>query len=281
MMTNINCRFLSMKLVGLSLMLVVLLGGQGIMVGDVSAAPLSNPDNQHNLSNQSTNAIKAQPSGTGGTDRVCVFCHVPHSATPDSTLWSRPDPATVSFPLYAQPLVIKGDLGAPAGAQTRSQYSNADPSAYPNGASRMCLSCHDGVTAIGLMSDNTTINMLGGTNLNDFGSSAIIDLSTSHPVSFVYDSAVLADLISVYGPGSYVLPDTGDAVDTPLDGQSRMQCTTCHDPHNDTSLDGGGLPPFWRQTSVVFVDEYDDVCNACHTDAGFTLGGPSGDHQLP
>ena len=65
----------------------------------------------------------------------------------------------------------------------------------------MCLSCHDGVTAIGLLSDSTTINMLGGSTLNDFSSQAVIDLSTSHPISFIYDAGVLADLVSFYGVG--------------------------------------------------------------------------------
>lgn len=251
-----------------------------LSVNTSPSAPLTDPDNKHNMSNLSDNTIKAQPLANDGTDQICIFCHTPHSATPDSPLWSRPDPATSTFPIYGNPLVIGGGLGAdPSGQTTRSQY-NTD-AVYPNGASRMCLSCHDGVTAIGLLSDGTTINMLGGNTLNDMGSSMAIDLSTSHPVSFVYDGAVLADLLAYYGPGSYILPDTADAVDTPLDGKSRMQCTTCHDPHNDTSLDGGGLPPFWRQSSVVFTDEYDDVCAACHTEPEFTPAGPSGDHQLP
>ena len=149
----------------------------------------------------------------------------------------------------------------------------------------MCLSCHDGVTAIGLLSDGTTINMLGGTKLVDFPSAAAAiigedsttnsDLSTSHPVSFVYDTNVLADLVGYnsagYGAGSYVLPD--GTVDTPLDGQNRMQCTTCHDPHDDTR--DATTPPFWRQTGA---NAYDDVCNACHT---VIPGVGPGDHQIP
>ena len=128
----------------------------------------------------------------------------------------------------------------------------------------MCLSCHDGVTAIGLLSDSTTINMLGGADLGDFPSAAaaIIDLSTSHPISFVYDAAVRTDLDVAYGVGAYTLPDTGDAIDTPLDGQSRMQCTTCHAPHDDTHDIATSTPPFWRQNTGS--TRYDDVCNACH-----------------
>lgn len=241
--------------------------------------------NKHNMSNQSSNTVKAQPLANDGTDQICIFCHTPHAATPDSPLWSRPDPASSSFPIYGNPLVIGGGIdagtGGVAGQTSRSQYNTA--ALYPNGASRMCLSCHDGVTAIGLLSDSTTINMLGGTNLGDFpsaaaaiiGSASILgaDLSTSHPVSFVYNEPVRTDLLAYYGVGSYILPDTADAVDTPLDGQSRMQCTTCHDPHDDTRAAIG--IPFWRQTGGT---PYDDVCDACHSDAGFVPGGPSGDH---
>jgi hypothetical protein len=230
------------------------------------AIPLTELDNKHNLSNQSSNTIKAQPLANDGTDQICIFCHTPHSATPDSPLWSRPDPATSSFPIYGNPLVISGGLNAGdlAGQKSRSQYNTA--ALYPNGASRMCLSCHDGVTAIGLLSDGTTINMLGATNLVGYNptSPAIINLSATHPISFVYVDVVVADLVTYYGANTYILPSTLDNVDTPLDGQSRMQCTTCHDPHDDTRAANALDLPFWRQTSVVFLNEYDDVCNACH-----------------
>jgi len=222
-------------------------------------------DNKHNLSNLSNNTVKAQPLATEGTDQICIFCHTPHSATPDSPLWSRPD-LVGSFPIYGNPLVIGGgiDAGDISGQKSRSQYNTA--ALYPNGASRLCLSCHDGVTAIGLLR-GTTINMLSGTSLNDFPSAvaagAVIgDLSTSHPISFVYDAAVRTDLDVAYGVGAYTLPDTGDAIDTPLDGQSRMQCTTCHDPHDDTRDIATSTPPFWRQNTGS--TRYDDVCNACH-----------------
>ena len=258
------------------LIIVVCMGAAASFAFNLEGDPGLN--NKHNLSNLSNNTIKAQPLSSDGTDQICIFCHTPHSATPDSPLWSRPDPANPSiFQIYGNPLVISGGLGAdPSGQTTRSQYNTAD--LYPNGASRMCLSCHDGVTAIGLLNDTTTINMLGATTLSGYNSA--INLSTSHPVSFVYDTNVLADLVGFtgpgYGAGSYVLPDTADAIDTPLDGQSRMQCTTCHDPHDDTRA-AIGLP-FWRQTTGT---PYDDVCDACHRSPSFDPGVPAGDHQIP
>lgn len=249
-----------------------------LMVGTVLAVPLTDPGNPHNMSSDATHGgPQAAVPASGGTDRICIFCHTPHSATPESTLWSRPDPGlSGTFPLYAQQLVIKGDYpGSPAGSQDRSQYKDDGSVTYPNGASRLCLSCHDGATAIGILSDGSSIAMAGGV---DFVTGQwVIDLSTSHPISFVYDGAVRDDINTARGAGSYQLPSTADAVDTPLDGQSRMQCTTCHDPHDDTS-DVGGVPPFWRQRSVVFTDEYDDVCNACHIAA--PIGGPPL-HDLP
>lgn len=241
------------------------------------ANPLTNLNNKHNLSSSATHGgRKAQTPALGGTDQICIFCHIPHSAAPQSTLWSRPDPNTATFPLYAQPLAIKGNIPGMIDptAPSRSKYSNTDPSVtYPNGASRLCLSCHDGITAIGILRDNTSIAMVGGSDY--VPANAVIDLSTTHPISFVYNAAVLGDILAARGINTYQLPSAVDAVDTPLDGQDRMQCTTCHDPHDDAA-EFAGLPPFWRQTGGA--DPYLDVCNACH------IAPPTGTpplHQLP
>jgi hypothetical protein len=218
------------------------------------AVSISDPANPHNMSNLSS-GIKAAPTLSGGTDQICVFCHTPHSAAPQTPLWNRPDPTTATFPVYGQPLEINRD----AAAMALTGYDSANPN-YPNGTSRMCLSCHDGATSIGVLLTGTPITMESGsetiTNI-----SAIIDLASSHPISFKYDNTVLTTLLEPNKPGAYQLPLV--LVGTPLDAAERMQCTTCHDPHEDTSGDASyDNLPFWRHQGNAA--SYDAVCDNCH-----------------
>lgn len=232
------------------------------------ARPLTHADNPHNMSSGSAaGSVRAQTTAAGGTDQICIFCHTPHSAVPQSPLWSRPDPDTMgAFPLYAGALGIKGDAGL-------TGYDAASPN-YPSGASRMCLSCHDGATSIGILLGRDPIVMEPGSETIT-NPSAIIDLATSHPISFNYNNTVITTLLSAL---DFKMPAA--AVDSPLDSSGQMQCTTCHDPHEDTRTEATfmGLP-FWRHNGpTVFVNRYDDVCNNCH------ITPPSGApplHDLP
>lgn len=242
--------------------LILILGVSSICC----AIPLSDPDNLHNLSISATHAgPKSAPLAVGGTDQICVFCHTPHSAVPDTPLWGRLDPNTMgSFPLYGPALEIKKD---PA----RTGYNTANLE-YPSGASRMCLSCHDGATAIGILRGGQTIAMPSGSEFIT-KTDAIIDLSKAHPISFNYNADVILNVLNPAKPGQYQLPPDGDGIETPLDGAGQMQCTTCHDPHEDTRAETGVESlPFWRNKVVIGTTLYDDVCNSCHV--GATPGNP-------
>ena len=175
-----------------------------------------------------------------------MFCHTPHGSAPQGPLWNRPDPDNMgSFDVYAQPLVIKTQSGL-------TGYDAANPD-YPNGSSRLCLSCHDGVTSVGVLLGEEIVMEGGAVTL------APIDLAVSHPISFTYNNDVLAFLLP-----DYQLPD--GTIDLPLDSAERMQCTTCHDPHEDTSaLPSYGSLPFWRHQGNA--NSYDDVCSQCHLSA--------------
>ncbi|MCF6180103.1 MAG: cytochrome C [Geopsychrobacter sp.] len=212
------------------------------------ALPLTANANKHNLSSNSLNAVRA-----ASDTRICVFCHTPHGASPQSALWNRKDPSTASFPLYSSGTL---NIDDPA-IVSASQYTNADPKTYPNGATRMCLSCHDGVSAVGeVLSSSSTISML----TNTLSGNAVVSLATSHPVSFVYDTTVLNYINTTLTVADYKLPTA-----VPLDGLNRMQCTTCHDPHEDTRTLSYTLP-FWRNYSGGTDDiaDYDGTCLDCH-----------------
>jgi len=198
-----------------------------------------------------------------------VFCHTPHGASAQSALWNRKDPSTASFPLYSSSTL---NINDPA-IVPFSQYSNADSATYPNGATRMCLSCHDGVSALGevLSGQERYTSKIAMTydTLNLAGGSGVINLATSHPVSFVYNSTVQTAINAVEGAINYKLPSA-----VPLDGMDRMQCTTCHDPHEDTRTSGYNLP-FWRNYTGAELIDYDSTCQDCHlgSDWGGSWGG--------
>ena len=231
------------------------------MVAEAAPLPLSDPGNPHNMSSGSNEGLdvlgrelhKAAPEALGGTDQVCIFCHTPHSAAPKTPLWSRPNPTGMgSFPVYAQSLGIKNSA-----VLTGYEASNPD---YPSGASRMCLSCHDGVTSIGVLLGSKNIVMVGGDKITtgDPTINAVINLATSHPISFKYNQNV----VNAIDPSNndYQVPVEDY---TPLDSSGQMQCTTCHDPHLDTRGDPDyDSLPFWRHNGGVA--SYDEVCNSCH-----------------
>ncbi|MDF1580701.1 MAG: hypothetical protein P1P74_07990 [Desulfuromonadales bacterium] len=230
--------------------------------------------NPHNLSNMSQAAIKAADTGDPNETRICVFCHTPHGATPDTPLWGRLDPLLMgSFPVYNSASTIQ--IRDTPATRALADYDNGGE--YPNGASKLCLSCHDGATAIGTMANDVVIAMaLNSDYITD--AQMIFDdvsLGDTHPISFVYNSSVVTALGAGY-----------NSISPYLDGRQRMQCTTCHDPHFNSDLADGARRapygaggtydlPFWRGAGTNEATEYDAICQACHTATpGTTPGDP-------
>jgi len=132
----------------------------------------------------------------------------------------------------------------------------------PNGSSRLCLSCHDGVTALGavfttpfsMTPENIHfIDVKGGRS----GANVAIayeTFSSHHPVSFRYSNNVINILKTNFGK-DYKPPSNPNVK---LDRLERMQCTTCHDPHQDKSDVPSPTTPFW------VTGTYQAVCDACH-----------------
>jgi len=219
-------------------------------------------NNPHNLSSSGTSLYRA---GAGETNQICIFCHTPHNASNNGPLWNRPDITTAlgggAFPLYGHLDEILIDTIAEA------KYGGVNQ--YPNGATRLCLSCHDGVTAVG-----TVVSAWGGGDIApSLGpmTSMVVNLSTSHPISFTYDDLggvveSTLDLKPGVTAGQYKLPSAGI-----LDDQGRMQCTACHDPHLDTN-DGTYTLPMWRHYTGSENADYEATCGECHIGGSTSSG---------
>lgn len=210
--------------------------------------------NKHNLSygNSGVTYKATDPNDPRGR-QICIFCHTPHNAVSSRALWNRRD-TIQSFGHYSSSgLHINEDLKAASG------YNE------PNGSSRLCLSCHDGVMALGAVVNGpqyggSDVAINGSTNTAMAGANVFdrVKMTNSHhPVSFNYAGTVQSTLATI---GNYKLPPPGSNVR--LDKEGRMQCTTCHDPHQtrDTAL------PFWvwEDTGDINNSSHDAVCKTCH-----------------
>jgi predicted CXXCH cytochrome family protein len=159
---------------------------------------------KHNLSASGPGARRASSE-----TEICIFCHAPHNNAPSGQLWNRRLPSTTYAPY------------------TSSTLKSA--SGQPNGASLLCLSCHDGTIALGdVLNRATTIDMAGGA----LSGNVLLgtNLTDDHPVSFVYDAALRAARGELADPATLVKPSK-----VRLDGSGRLQCTACHDPHDDAN----------------------------------------------
>lgn len=177
---------------------------------------------------------------------VCIFCHTPHGSP---TGINQPIPewnhvtTTVQFVMYNSP-TLKGT-----------------PDAQPLGPSLACLSCHDGTIALGAVHEapigggqNDYSQAEGGVNRSSGmmqGANQVgRDLSKGHPVSITYRDDLnrsLRHASELVGVRLYPTNAPG----------GRVQCASCHDPHNFGNV--GGTAPFLRVTK-----QGSSLCLSCH-----------------
>lgn len=178
---------------------------------------------KHNLSAAGPGTVRATIES-----EVCVFCHTPHGSDPQVPLWNRNNP-TAYYRIYSS-------------STTQARIDQ------PGGASKMCLSCHDGSIALGMVLSrlpNDPIHMnqpfmpTGPSNLTN-------DLSDDHPIGFRYDRQLANRDHQLRSP---------DLVSkrVKLGAKGELECVACHDAHNNEQGD------FLRITAREGA-----LCRTCH-----------------
>jgi predicted CXXCH cytochrome family protein len=185
---------------------------------------------KHNLSTSGPGTIKAS-----GESQVCIFCHTPHNARQDIPyLWNRSAQTTIYTPYDSSTL-----------STTVGQ---------PTGASKLCLSCHDGTIALGaVLSEPTPISFIGANTLSGRSTSLATDLSDDHPISFDYQSSITSGNLELVAATTLI----GSPVQ--LDSTGQLQCTACHDPHDNA----------WGKF-LVMSNQGSALCIKCHTKSGWS-----------
>lgn len=160
---------------------------------------------------------------------MCVLCHAPHNgAAPAGAglLWNHRQTSALFIPYTSS--TLKASVG------------------QPDGSSRLCLSCHDGTVPLDAFGSRAGTELCGkiiGT-----------DLRQVHPLSFVYDDA-LAVAAGHLKPPSSTPSGFGGTIATDLLRGSKMQCSSCHEPHNRF-----GISKFLRAPNGK-----DNLCAICHS----------------
>jgi hypothetical protein len=222
-------------------------------------------DTRHNLSVSGTGVYAREET------QICIFCHTPHNAypNPDLPLWNHNLSSVDTYKVFWSDQVMSYTL-----AQSQAWIID--------GASKLCLSCHDGTVAVGAVQSR---NIESGTGDIEMSPSDCIDasgklmascrgylgtdLSGGHPVSIILDQDLI-DKRMQNNLSAIRIPNDPDVKLYPKPGCSQrcsVQCTSCHNPHFNRALPSEvdpddptihNWPPFWQK------ETHDAVCSACH-----------------
>jgi hypothetical protein len=205
-------------------------------------------------------------TANGETSGACTYCHTPHQASQQNLLWNR----TLAATNYT--------WGAGAVTTGGTFYPTFQGTTY-NGTTVKCLSCHDGSVAVG----DVAWWAGGAATFGDpvipagpFQVGAGGAMGGNHPVAMPYPLNNLpsnyngtstgtgtvmewVDDPTVLGIRIYNDDGLGNISAGPVPGQSGIECASCHDPHNSSTVQG---PFFLRGTIGGNTADY--ICRKCH-----------------
>jgi len=255
---------------GVVLAMLVLVVASATGWAQYNANKASMVGSPHDLTSDTWTAGPTGTTDSAVTTNLCFFCHIIHktntnssgigtgeSLAPGYMLWNHQLSSTGSYGVYSSDTFNNVLNQSGVSAPTDLGTNNASFSTLT--VSNLCLSCHDGSVAIGsFYEQGFGLPAQGSLWYNGHGTAPggstmytgmqIDDLSKSHPVNFVYNSALAtaanltqpANLRSVDGYGAVPLFSNGSG------SLGYLQCATCHDPHNGATITKGTAVPFAR-----------------------------------
>jgi hypothetical protein len=182
-----------------------------------------------------TSSVHDLRTALGDDDQICGVCHSPHDVTnpngdPAAPLWGHVTDDT-GYTMYSSPAVP--DVGA------------------PSGLSKLCLGCHDGVTAL------SAYHNYPGTNVDTIaaGGDLTKNLTGTHPISTPLQA----------GPDyrAETLNFATGVISDFLGGGAggNVECSTCHDVHNNTE---GGEVAAGAGNLLRINNANSALCFGCH-----------------
>jgi predicted CXXCH cytochrome family protein len=163
-------------------------------------------------------------SGQGWSNgEICIACHTPHNSlsTTGAPLWNHTI-STATYQVY------------------QSVYDRPHDTIFAQGdihdpgpESIMCLSCHDGTVAVDSFGDTMGSTYISGAKL--IGT----DLQNDHPVGIEWIHQVVWSNTTANCTKCHIdIPIPFNKMPLPFfkgTGAARVECPTCHDPHNANS----------------------------------------------
>jgi len=221
-------------------------------------------------------AIPADP-----LQRICIFCHAPHSTYKLSPANGGPGAGVGSGPQapdafdylplwnheltgnYASYTMYQNGPGAPQSGPKASQ-------AIQNGmtlgsTSLLCLGCHDGSVAVNSYGNSAQLPRSISSGGPTIGAQYVIGkdnyLGNHHPVGFSYEAVQAVDN-EIRPASTATLGGAGTVADHLYGATGNVECGTCHGVHNKGNT---GETLLWRS------DQSSRLCLTCHdkgTDPG-------------
>ena len=171
-------------------------------------------------------AMGADISASHSADFGCGACHSAHVKVTAA--------AGSGAPLWGRTLTTETLLAYNGGDTAKDVVTPGAPA----GDSKMCMSCHDGVSNAG-----TTGNQVGTTKAD-----GKVDTNVTHPISFQYPTNA-AYRVPVSGVVNSIAQLVGSSDD-------QVECSTCHDIHDQTNNENYALRVSEANT--------ENLCKACH-----------------